>query len=172
MNSRSAPRSGKGPGRWIAAGMTLLTLAGLLGGCAAIGKRLETPQVSLSGIAVESATLFEMVMGVTLRVMNPNEVPLTLKGADIRLEINGKDFARGVARIETTVPPYGTALVPTTLYSSMIEMIQGILKLEKREALNYRVYGTIRIEGGLFLPATLPFSSEGELSMDRTRPET
>ena len=154
----------------VFAGAALLAVAILLGGCAAPGKRLEAPRISLSQIEVEHATVFETVMAVTLRIFNTNEVPLTLKGADVNLEVNGKDFARGVSQIEMTLPAYDTALVPMTLYSSMIDMVQGILKAKGRKTLEYRIHGSVRIEGGFLVPSSLPFSSEGELSLDGIRP--
>jgi LEA14-like dessication related protein len=149
-----------------------MVLAGavLLLGCAAPGKRIEPPRVSLTQIEVESATVFEMVMAVTLRVINSNEIPLTLKGADVSLELNGKDFAQGVSQIEMTLPAYGTALVPMTLYSSMIDMIKGVLKLKDDNTLRYRVHGNVRIEGGFLMPSSLPFSSTGEIPMEGRRP--
>ncbi|WP_373499228.1 LEA type 2 family protein [Desulfococcus sp.] len=156
---------------WFLGGVVILAAAGILGGCAALGKRLETPRISLSRIEVESATFFEMVMGVTLRIFNTNDVPLTLKGADVSLEVNGKAFARGVSPIETTLPAYGTTLVPMTLYSSTMDMVEGFVKMKNRDALKYRVYGSVRIEGGFLLPSSLPFSSEGELSLDELQPE-
>jgi LEA14-like dessication related protein len=172
--TKSAPSFRPWPGLrpWFLSGGILLAGLAVLSGCAALGKRLEPPRISLTQIEMESATVFEMVMQVTLRIFNTNEVPLTLKGADIRLEINGKDFARGVSQIEAAVPAYGTALVPMTLYSSTIDMVQGIVKMKDRDALKYRVYGNVRIDGGFLLPSSLPFSSEGELSMDRIRPDS
>jgi len=138
----------------------------LLIGCAAPGKRLEAPHISLTRIEVESATVFETVMTVTLRVFNTNDVPLTLKGADVRLAVDGKDVAHGVSPLEMTLPAYDTALVPMTLYSSMIDMAQGLLKMRAREPLKYGIRGNIRIEGGFLMPSTLPFSHAGELSLD------
>lgn len=109
-------------------------------------------------------------MDVTLRIFNTNDVPLTLKGADISLEVNGKNVAHGVTQIEMTLPAYDTALVPMTLYSSMIDIIKGVLKIKKRETLKYRIHGNIRIEGGFLLPSSLPFSSDGEIALDGLRP--
>lgn len=156
--------------KWFLGGGILLAGLAVLSGCAALGKRLEPPRISLTQIEMESATVFEMVMQVTLRIFNTNDVPLTLKGADVSLEVNGKAFARGVSRIETTLPAYATNLVPMTLYSSTLDMVQGIVKMKDRDALKYRVYGNVRIEGGFLLPSSLPFSSEGELSLDNIQP--
>ncbi|AOY59651.1 MULTISPECIES: LEA type 2 family protein [Desulfococcus] len=138
----------------------------LLLGCAAPGKRLEAPYISLTRIEVDSTTVFETVMTVTLRLLNTNDVPLTLKGADVRLTVDGKDVAHGVSRMETTLPAYDTALVPMTLYSSMIDLAQGLLKIRDQEPLKYGIRGNVRIEGGFLMPSTLPFSHTGELSLD------
>jgi LEA14-like dessication related protein len=169
---RQCPPGRQWPLRWmlVFAGATILPAVILLSGCAAPGKRLDPPRISLTRIEVQSATVFETVMAVTLRIFNTNEAPLTLKGADVSLEVNGKDFARGVSQIEMTLPAYDTALVPMTLYSSMIDMVKGILKMRHRKTLKYRIHGNVRIEGGFLLPSSLPFSSEGELSLDGIDP--
>jgi LEA14-like dessication related protein len=167
----AAPNNGgRARSRQREAWAALMVGALILHGCAAPGKRLESPHISISRIAIESATIFEMEMSVVLRILNTNEVPLTLKGADVTLEVNGKDFAHGVSRIETILPAYDAAMVPMTLYSSMIPMVKGLLKLRKQSSLHYRVYGKVRIEGGFLMPGSLPFSSSGELPLDKARP--
>ncbi len=151
-------------------GAALLVGLALLQGCAAPGKRLASPRISLARIEVQSTTVFETVMVVTLRVFNTNAVPLSLKGADAVLTVNGRDFARGVSRIDMTLPAYDTALVPMTLYSSVIDMIQGMLKMKDRDTLKYQIRGNVRIEGGFLMPSSLPFSTGGELSIEDLAP--
>ena len=145
---------------------TILTVV-VIFGCAAPGKRLEAPRVSLTQVKVEHATVFETVMAVTLRLFNTNEKSLTLKGADVSLEVNGRNVAHGISQVEVTLPPYDTTLIPMTLYSSMFDLFQGILRTKDREPLKYRIHGNVRIEGGFLLPSSLPFSQEGELSLDQ-----
>ena len=102
---------------------------------------------------------------VQLRVFNTNAVPLKIQGGDCILEVNGRRFAQGVTDNDTEVPAYGTAVVPLTLYSSMVGMVRSLLTLPKEE-LGYKLAGRLRIEGGFMAPSTIPFSSEGKLSLE------
>ncbi len=144
---------------------TLIAMLVAIAGCAAPGKRLEPPRVSLVHIDLQEAKLFESVFKVQLRVFNTNEVPLKIQGGDCILEVNGKRFAQGVTDTDTQVPAYGTAVVPMTLYSSMVGMVRSLLTLPKEE-LGYKLAGRLRIEGGFMVPSTIPFSSEGKLSLE------
>ena len=135
-----------------------------LSGCATPGTRLEPPSVSLVNIAVKEARLLETVFEVELRVLNPNETALTVTGADCTLRINDRDFARGVAGVSTEVPAYGSAVVPVTLYSSIIGLVRSALNA--RETLAYELEGKLRLAGGFLVPGTVPFSSEGRLDLD------
>jgi len=134
-------------------------------GCAAPGRRLEPPRVSLVHIDLEEAKLFESVFKVELRVFNTNEVPLEIQGGDCVLEVNGKRFAQGVTDSDTEVPAHGTAIVPMTLYSSMVGMVRSILTLPKEE-LGFKLAGRLRIKGGFMAASTIPFLSEGKLSLE------
>ncbi len=144
---------------------TLILMLVVITGCAAPGKRLEPPRVSLVHIELQEAKLFESVFKVQLRVFNTNEVPLKIQGGDCILEVNGKRFARGVTDSDTEVPAYGAAIVPMTLYSSMVGMVRSILTLPKEE-LGYKLAGRLRMGGGFMAPSTIPFSSEGKLSLE------
>ncbi|MBW2433850.1 MAG: hypothetical protein JRF36_09615, partial [Deltaproteobacteria bacterium] len=67
-----------------------------LAGCAGVGQRMEPPRVKLANIRPESMNLLETVFEVQLRVFNTNETPLTIKGVESEIELNGKAFAFGV----------------------------------------------------------------------------
>ncbi|MFW6333342.1 MAG: LEA type 2 family protein [Thermodesulfobacteriota bacterium] len=149
----------------MAAAWILIGFVWMAAGCAAPAKRLEPPRVSLVHIDLQEAKLFESVFKVQLRVFNTNEVPLEIQGGDCVLEVNGKRFAQGVTDSDTEVPAYGTAIVPMTLYSSMVGMVRSILTLPKEE-LGYELAGRLRIGGGFMALSTIPFSSEGKLSLE------
>ncbi len=91
------------------AAAALLTLV-MLGGCAGLGKPLETPRISLANIQVQESKGLETAFLVHLRVMNPNDVDLDIRGVDCDLEINDKPFAYGISNTAVTVPAFGSAL--------------------------------------------------------------
>ena len=149
------------PFRFATALLAVLTLAG----CAGIGKPLETPRVSLSNIQVQESKGMETAFLVQLRVANPNDVDLDIKGVDCDLEINGKPFAYGISNAQVKVPAFGSETIPVTVYSSVLDIIKGLFGLQQREDLSYQVKGKVRMAGGGFMPSTLPFDSQGTVSI-------
>jgi len=140
-------------------------------GCAAPGKMLEPPRVNLASLDISETSLFETVFQVDLRVLNPNDVPLTLKGADCEIEVNGESFARGLTDAPYTVPAMGTTKVGVTVYSSVMDVVTHLLSLHKT-SLAYKIKGRLRVEGGLLTPSVIPFTSEGELDIKKLMGDT
>jgi LEA14-like dessication related protein len=133
-------------------------------GCAGVGQRMEPPRVKLANIRPESFNFLETVFEVQLRVFNTNDFPLYIKGIESEIEINGKQFAFGVSESDVEVPAYGTALLPLRVYSSVFDIIKSAAGLQNQDQLNYHIKGKVRLGGSAF-PATLPFESEGQISL-------
>jgi LEA14-like dessication related protein len=138
----------------------------ILSGCPKPGTHLVSPKISLVNIQVLDIKLFETTLKIDLRVLNPNNIPLQLKGTDCDLELNGKKFASGVSDEQVKIPAFGTAIVPMTIYSSMFDVVQSLIKTEKRQKLNYRIKGRVHLSGGSLLSPVIPFTSEGSISLD------
>jgi LEA14-like dessication related protein len=151
-----------------ALGLAMISLC-FLGGCAGLGRGLESPRVHIADIQAKEVRPLEAVFQVELRVLNTNEIPITVRGVDCELEINDKHFASGVASATTEIPAYGTATVPITVYSSVLDVVRGVLGLQKEETLRYRLKGRLRIEGGYLAPSFIRFDSAGELDLKRLR---
>jgi len=92
-------------------------------------------------------------------------VDLDIKGVDCDLEINGKPFAYGISNTPVKVPAFGSETVPVTVYSSVLDIIKSLFGLPHREDLSYQVKGKVRMAGGGFMPSTLPFDSQGTVSI-------
>ncbi|MEE9287677.1 MAG: LEA type 2 family protein, partial [Gammaproteobacteria bacterium] len=76
----------------------LLIFASLaLVGCASIPSELEPPRLTLKNVELLNATLFEQQYLLTLRLQNPNDFDLDIKGMSFDLEINDEEFASGVS---------------------------------------------------------------------------
>ena len=133
-------------------------------GCAGVGKRMEPPRVKLANIRPESINLLETVFEVQLRVFNTNETPLTIKGVESEIELNGKAFAFGVSESDVEIPAYGTELLPLRVYSSVFDIIKSAVGMHNQEQLQYRIKGKLRLGAGAF-PSVLPFDSEGTISL-------
>jgi len=144
----------------------------MLAGCAGLGKTVEPPRAQIANIRVQEMRGLETVFQVELRVINTNDIPLTVDGMDCELKINDRSFAVGVSGHQVEIPAFGTAVVPVELYSSVLDVLKNLVAMgrEKTDKLNYKLTGNIRIEGGAMMPSSLPFESKGELSLtDLTR---
>jgi LEA14-like dessication related protein len=147
----------------------VLTIGFLLAGCAGLGKPLEPPRVSLANIRVEDFTGFETVFQIQLRVINPNDVDLNVKGLEAELEINGQSFAAGVSNTPVKIPSFGTELVTVAVYSSVIKMFKSVYGLHESEELKYRLNGKLSVAGNNALANTLPFESEGVVTLNDSK---
>ena len=148
--------------------LAILTFGFLSAGCAGLGKNLEPPRVSLADIRVEEFTGFETVFQIQLRVINTNDVDLNVKGLEAELEINGQSFAAGVSNTPVKIPSFGTELVTVAVYSSVIKMFKSVYGLHESEELKYRLNGKLRVAGNNALATTLPFESEGVVTLNNS----
>jgi len=143
----------------------MIWLVGLMAGCAGLGKPLEVPRISLANIQMLEASGMESAFLVQLRVQNPNEVDLDIRGVECDVEINGKPFAYGMSNTPVRIPAFASDTVPVKVYTSVIDIFRGLLNLQGREDLSYQVRGKVRMSGGAFLPSSLPFDSQGTISV-------
>lgn len=137
-------------------------LIALLAGCASLGEFRERPRVSIAGMQVLDANLFEQRYKLQLRVQNPNPVDLPIGGLDYQVEVNGKPFATGVSNRAVTVPRYGTALLEvegTSTLGSLIKQLKDIDILRDQTA-QYLIKGTVRVSDR---DLSLPFEHRGDV---------
>jgi LEA14-like dessication related protein len=152
----------------------LLVTVGLTG-CAGLGPSFQVPEVRLAGLRVDQANFFETVMELTLRVINGNDAPLTLKGIFCELELNNKSVATGASKTAVAIPAFGSDTVTVTVYSSMFKIASSFFQIVQRGAaesqppeLSYQLSGRIHLEAAGLRPSSLPFKSTGTLSITDT----
>ena len=152
------PKTAMNPRRFVASILTLV-----MAGCATMAGLAEAPSVTVAGLELVDATLLEQRFAVKLRVMNPNDVDLPIRGVSFTLDINGHEFARGVGAREVTVPRYGEALLELNAVSSLSGILRQLDEARRgeRTRLTYRIRG--RLDGAGI--GGLPFDRSGELSL-------
>ncbi len=144
----------------------------ILSGCAGLGKPVQEPQVTLVDMQMLEVKPFEAIFQISLRIMNPNEFPLALQGLNCDLKIDGKHFATGLGNEPQEIPPFGTGIVPVTVYASTLKMFSSVMQIVQQldqqrsgmQPLRYELTGKIRIGGGL--NQSVPFHTKGELNLD------
>lgn len=130
-------------------GICSLIAAAWLAGCAGLRPIETPPRVSLVDLRPGVITVFEQRYSVRLRVLNPNDIPLEVRGMDYAIDINDQKFADGVSAEQFTVPPYGERVVEVTVTSSLLRLIEQFRQLDQREnlRLDYRISGRMSIAG-------------------------
>lgn len=130
--------------------------------CASFGTRLEPPDVSLVGLRplpVEGP--FEQRMAITLRIANPNDVPLELDGIDVSVELNDRRLGRALGNERVSIPRLGDGLVELTATTNLLSLLYQAIDLAGESKLEYALRGRAFLANG---PGWLRFSREGELT--------
>jgi LEA14-like dessication related protein len=143
----------------------------LFSGCAALGPGIEQPTISVTDLRLQESRGIETVFLLELRVLNPNDFSLDIRGLNCELKIDGNRFATGISDVRREVPAFGTAVIPVSVYTSMIDMIGSVIEiLQTRDRsgaaghpLHYELAGKIRLAG--MVNRTLPFHSRGEIDL-------
>jgi LEA14-like dessication related protein len=147
-----------------------LVLLLIISGCAGLGQTLATPKMALAHLEVKEVRGLEMVLQVDLRLSNPNDAPIDVKGLDCELSLNGQNFAFGVSKTDMQVPPFGTEVIPITFYSSFLDLARSFINLERNKTLKLEIIGRVHLGNGFLFPSVIPFRTERELSFEELNP--
>jgi LEA14-like dessication related protein len=138
----------------------VLAAAGL-GGCAALAPHFEHPRLYLVGVEIKDATLGEQHFRVRMRVQNPNDRELPVRGIDYTLSVGGEDFGAGTSVSAFTVPPHGEAefeILMTTNLATTLWKVLPRLK-DSSQPLDYRLVGKVSTD--LAFLHSIPFDERG-----------
>jgi len=126
--------------------IVVLTIAmSLFCGCA--GLRFQSPSVTLAGISVVKASLFEQRFILTLRVQNPNDMDIPVTGMSFEIKLNNQLFAKGVRNIPVTLPRLGEAILEVNAVSNLAGIMRQINELRKGKSnsVSYAIKGRLVI---------------------------
>lgn len=141
---------------WLAACLLLAGCAGLPGGA-------DPVSVNVSDLRMGTAGVLEQQYFVTLRIQNPGERPLRLKGVAFELQLNGKAFAKGASGEAVEVPGFGTATVEVETFSTLTGILRQIDGMGTGEPhLHYRIRGRLHPAG---VGSPIAFDEKGEVGM-------
>ena len=145
-------------------GPVLLFLIGLLtlNGCAVFNRSYVEPEVTLANVEMLKANLWEQSFRLRLRVDNPNDRSLPIRGMHYQIHLNDMRLATGVSDRPFNVPAYGSEYFDLTVRSNMWRHLGSLLKtIEHQQPIDYRIEGHIRT--GLFWAPRLTLSEQGTL---------
>jgi LEA14-like dessication related protein len=139
--------------------MALLLLA--LGGCSLFVPKLETPKLSVINVELQKSDLWEQRMKVRMRVENPNDRPIPVKGLTVALDVQGQELAHGVSGASFNVPALGEAEFDMNMTANMAGALLKLLGSNNQlgDSVDYRVRGKLSLSEGLL--RSIPFEDRG-----------
>jgi LEA14-like dessication related protein len=150
----------------------VVACAVLLAACSSLGSKLEAPSLELVGVQMLSTDMFAQRFKVRVKVINPNDLELPVKGLEYTILMMGDSFAEGMANESFLLPAMGEAefdmLVTTNFVSSfgrLLSRVQG----GKLENIDYEITGKIMVEKGMV--RKIPINHRGTVDFSRaTKP--
>jgi len=135
----------------------------MLGGCSLFVPKFETPQLSVVNVEMQKADLWEQRMKVRMRVVNPNDRPIPVKGLTVALEVAGQDLAHGVSGASFNVPARGEAEFDMNMTANMAGTIISLLSHGTDSSVEYHLVGRVSLSEGLL--RTIPFDQHGTFNL-------
>ena len=138
-------------------------------GCAGLSPRLGTPKLSIVGVELLKGELFEQRLRARMRVQNPNDRELSVKGITYTIELGGEELGRGMSGSSFVVPRLGEAefdmMVNANLAGALLRLAGRTRKpgAGAPDALEYRIVGKVQLSQGLL--RTIPFEETGTLKL-------
>ncbi|MCK9363671.1 MAG: LEA type 2 family protein [Syntrophales bacterium] len=139
--------------------MAILAAALLVIGCA--GLKLQAPSVTVADLQVVEASLLAQRFVFKLRVQNPNDREIPVKGMSFEVTINDEPFARGVSNKTATLPRLSETIMEVAAVSDLSAILRqiGALRRDGKNSVSYRIRG--RLFTGLLVD--LNFENSGVL---------
>ena len=144
--------------------LAIAFLGAVLVGCASMGGLSEPPRVSLVSIEPVEVQLFEQRFRITLRIQNPNDREITIRGLDYEIVVNDRVFAQGVSGKPVTVPAWGENTAEVEVVSTLQRFMEQLEELGVRgePTIDYAITGHVSVDG---IPFPVPFEYQDSLGL-------
>ena len=133
----------------------------LLSGCAMA--RLEPPRLQVLEVGLLSGDLLKQQLRVKMRVHNPNDVELPVRGITYELQLSGETFANGESSRDFVVPALGAAEFDLDVTANAAAAVLRLLGDRARGNPTYRILGKVRLARGMI--KTIPFDHSGTVNL-------
>jgi LEA14-like dessication related protein len=163
----AAPRGSRAVLR-VASVLVVAALAFAVAACSTLGRDLQSPKLSLVGVQVLSGDMFAQRFKVRVRVENPNDLELPVRGLEYQIILMGDSFADGTSADSFLLPARGEAefdmLVTTNFVSSFGRLLSRVGG-GKLEDIEYELSGKVFVEKGML--RKIPFSHSGTVDFSK-----
>jgi len=143
----------------------LVPIAALaLTGCSLFVPKFEAPKLSVVDVKLLKSDLWHQELQVRMRVENPNDRRLPVKGLAYTLEINGQELAHGESGASFVVPALGEAEFDMSVSANMASMLVKMLSHgTDGGGVSYHLAGRVSLSEGLL--RSIPFDERGTFKL-------
>ena len=138
-------------------------LAVMLGGCALFVPKLQAPTLAIVNVELLKSDLWEQRLKVRMRVQNPNDRTLPIKGLSYTIEVSEQSFASGVSGASFVVPAKGEAEFDMNVTTNMAGTLFKLLSRGDASRVDYKISGKVSLSEGLL--RTVPFEQRGTFKL-------
>jgi len=144
---------------WLVAALAL----GALSGCSALPK-FEAPNLSVVTMKMQTADIFSQRLQLRMRVQNPNDRELPIKGISYRVEVDGAELGQGLTGTPFVVPAMGEAEFDVQFTANLAGALAKLLSRKgSRDTLEYRLVGEVSLSSGFL--RRIPFDERGSVNL-------
>jgi LEA14-like dessication related protein len=136
-------------------------LAAVAGGCAIA--RLEPPRLQVTEVSLLGADLLKQQLRVRMRVHNPNDVELPVRGITYEVQVAGETFASGESTRDIIVPALGATEFDVDVTANAAAALLRVLGNRDRGDPDYRVLGRVHLARGII--RSIPFEHTGTIRL-------
>ena len=126
-------------------------------------RNLKEPKVSLAGLSVKDLNPLQPSFLVRLKLDNPNDLDVSLDGADVALTLNGQPVAAGISRSPLTLKKLASSEMDLEVTANTLNAAQQFLLLQSKPTMDYEITGHLQLKDWMSALGRLPFSFQGNL---------
>lgn len=131
--------------------------------CAHLGAGLESPKVRVESIQLLEPRGISQRFLVGLRILNPNDRALPVKGLSYTLALNGIELIEGVTGKVPTLAPYSETLVEVEASTDLVaalRLLNNLTLQNASEKLSYALTAKVNVQG---IPGNVTVKEAGEV---------
>ena len=166
LTSRLVSRAPFGSVRLL---IVAIAFSALLGGCATTTAPVP-PDVTLVGLEIVEATLFESTFSVDVRIFNENPEPLLLDGAVVKLELEGRRFGKGAIGERVEIPRFDSVVQRLEMHLSHVAIASKIRGVIESRTVNYAITGKVYVVTPSGSIRRLPIDKRGTIDLSGGAP--
>ena len=129
-----------------------------LSACSLFVPKLEKPTLSVVRVQMLKSDLWHQELKVRMRVQNPNDRVLPVKGLSYELDVDGQEFAHGMSGDSFVVPALGEAEFDMSVSANMASVLIKLLNKGSNQ-IDYHITGKISLSAGLL--RSISFNDQG-----------